>query len=519
MVRGAGLKCRTLVLCLLFCVLLSPLASSQSGNRLAKEDVEKLLAAAQPTEGSVRVLNALIQERNRGGMSVSCHLGDLHKVEERYNQSGRLTPDDATEVVKAYIGCARERGDGPPIEGVKDTRSYAAALQKQLRNDGSSVADDPISIMIAGLRDVEAALDAHDYVQALVNYEALRSGSTAVTYRRAHRVTAAQTGINPYTREPVFAWTPEYWRLIRKDLSELTPDDLPFVREYFQRTSSLPHDLNAYVEARERLTAAMRAALGDDPMSAKPICDEVEHLQLRVHDAEIRQVIGAQLAPLRAKQQEREQAFSQGSKLTFRDTGSLVRYQFVAKDASDKRGRTVIACGDQITCITPTVTGSFTVTQGADSRLLVQFDLKDGKFAPPRRIESAPSNSSRKWEDLFVPGTNLTFDVAANELWPTRTGRTSFEHTSSASLQVNGASVKLPAYCWSFTEKVHTPPSLTELLTGSMDREYTLNIHLYSEQAHELFRTVAEKLNKSAAVVGSIEEMILDISIRRLVAG
>lgn len=512
-IRGARLKCRTLVLSLVSCVCLIPLALAQSGNRPTKEDVENLFVTAQPTEGAVRVLNALVRNRESGG--ASCHSGDLDKVEKRYHQSGRLTSDDATEVVKAYVDCVRQRGEGPPIEGVKDTKSYAAALQKQLRSEGSFSADDPISIMIAGIRDVESALDAHDYIQALINYEALRSGSTAVAYRRSHRVTGSEIGRNPYTNEPVFTWTPEYWRLIKKDPAELKPEDLPFSRDYLQRTTSLSQDLNTYVEAEARLTVATRAALGDDPISAKPICDSAEQLHLRVNDAAIRQTIGSQLALVRAKQQEREKAFLQGAKLSFRDTGSVVRYQFIARDAADKRGRTVIACGDQITCIAPAVTGTFAVIENADSRLRLQFNLQDGHFAPPRAvgIQSASGKASLKSENLFVPGTDFSFDIAVNELWPARIGRTSYEHGSSASLKINGATVKLPAYCWSFTEKIHTPPSLTELLTDSVDRDYTLSIHLYSEQARELFRTMVLKLNKSLATLDSIDEMILDISI------
>jgi hypothetical protein len=497
---------------MVLCSFLPPLAFTQS-NQPSKEDVEKLLASAQPTQGAALVFKALMQYRNSGG--VSCHSGDLDTIEKRYKQTGALSLDDATEVVNAYIDCTRELGSGPPIEGVKDTKFYAAALEKQLRSDASTPSKDPISVMIAGVRDVESALDAHDYVQALVNYEALRSGSTAVSYRRAHRLTATEVGRNPYTNEPALAWTPEYWLNIKKDATELRAEDLPFVQDYLQRTTSLSRDLKTCVELQARLTIAMRTAVGDDPLTAKQLCDSAAELQSRITDTTIRQSMGDRLAIVRTKQQEREKAFRQGATLTFRDAGSMVQYQFIGKDATDKRTRTVIACGDQITCIAPGLSGELTVRESADSRLRIHFNLKDGKVSPPRNVnEAVPRNAAIKWEEIFVPGTDLNFDVAVNELWPARVGPIAYEHESSASLRINGAALKLPGYCWSFTEKVHTPPSLTELLSGSVDREYTLNIHLYSEQARELFRTMALNLNKkSFATLGSIDEMVLDISI------
>lgn len=204
----------------------------------------------------------------------------------------------ANDILMVYLDCSRYQGAYIPIAGVSNEKGFALSLKQQLQDSGTSggSAIGPTAAMVLGIRDIEAALDANDYMQALVNYEALRAGSDAVEYRRKQNVRPSV--VSTYDRGKVYTYAPEYFSYVAAQSSNVSSRDIPVAINYLHRTTALYEDLRRYAEADSALTksdldAAKRSLsqIGYGPMR--------EQLSSRIeqYEAETRARIAAEDAP------------------------------------------------------------------------------------------------------------------------------------------------------------------------------------------------------------------------------
>jgi TPR repeat protein len=213
-----------------------------STERLSQQDLEALLSSANSTEvmsdHAFRMLNALVAYRQRVG--APCHRDDIPKFAKRYGGASSIDAPAANEILAVYIDCSRYQGDYIPVPGVSDGRSFVQSMEQLIRGSGmfGPASSDPTAVIVSGIRDVETALDTNDYLQSLIDYEAVRAGSAAVEYRRNKHVRPSN----------VYTLSPEYWSSVASG-SPANVADIPVAIEYLGRTTALYKDLKRFADA------------------------------------------------------------------------------------------------------------------------------------------------------------------------------------------------------------------------------------------------------------------------------
>jgi hypothetical protein len=257
--------------------------------RLSKEELDTLLATANPQDvlsgHALRILNALVAYQKRVG--APCHRDDIPKLQKKYGNSRTIDAFAANDILGVYLDCSRYQGQYIPISGVYDEKGFVLSLKQQLQNPGTSggSAIDPTATMVLGIRDIEAALDADDYLQALLDYEAVRAGSGAVELRRKENVRPSV--ISNYDLGNVFTYSPEYWSYIA-NRAQGNVSDVPIAAEYLRRTTALYEDLKRFAKADSALVKSdfdaakgIRSEIAYDPIRQQ-LSSRIEQEERRI---------------------------------------------------------------------------------------------------------------------------------------------------------------------------------------------------------------------------------------------